>query len=65
MTKQIDFAPYTEAEIVGVGEDGSIMCNLRGEVDGVEYHDTNISFPADSEILGLTEAERAEIQNEI
>ena len=69
----IDFPPYSEAEITGVAEDGSVVCNLYGMVDkvvdgevvGVEYRDTNISFPAGSPVLGLTEEEIDELRTYI
>ena len=37
--------------------DGSILCGAYG----VEFSDTNISFPSGSEILILTEDERSEL----
>lgn len=57
MRKMIDFPPYTEAEVKGILSDGSILC----DVYGVEFSDTNISFPSDSAILTLTEDERSEL----
>lgn len=51
MRKLINFAPYNEAQIKVINEDGSVLCDLFG--DG--YNDTDICFPADSEILSLTD----------
>lgn len=60
MRKQIDFPPYTEAEIKRIEEDGSALCDLFG----AGYSDTDISFPADSPYLNLTEEEKAQIEAE-
>ena len=62
MKKTIDFPPYTEAEVVGVAEDGSVLCNLYGVEDGVEYRDQSILFPPDSVVLRLTDKERAKVK---
>ena len=61
MKKQIEFYPYSQAEITGVNDDGSVVCNLYGMIDGVEYRDGNVSFPADSPILRLTPDEIGQI----
>ena len=71
MRKQIDFPPYTEAEIKQIMEDGSLLCDLYGERlfddQGPQawiYTDTGILFPPDSEILSLTDDERRQIDAE-
>ena len=65
MRKKIEFPPYEEAEVKEIYEDGSILCDLYGEkaVDESEepywrYRDTDIVFPADSEIMSLTEEKK-------
>lgn len=71
MRKQIDFPPYTEAEVKQIMEDGSLLCDLCGERlfddQGPQawiYTDTGILFPPDSEILSLTDDERRQIDEE-
>ena len=53
MRKEIDFAPYDEAEIKGIYEDGGVLCDLYG--DG--HSDRDILFPEGSPVLTLTEQE--------
>lgn len=71
MRKKIEFPPYEEAEVKEIYEDGSILCDLYGEkaVDESEepywrYRDTDIVFPADSEIMSLTEEEKTKFFEE-
>lgn len=72
MRKKIEFPPYEEAEVKAVLEDGSILCDLYGEKAVDEsgkpywrYRDTDIVFPAGSEILDLTEEEKSELEAEL
>ena len=65
MRKKIEFPPYEEAEVKAVLEDGGVLCDLYGEKTVGEvgseiwaYMDTDIVFPADSEIMSLTEEEK-------
>lgn len=65
MRKKIEFPPYEEAEVKAVLEDGSVLCEVYGRETVGEvgsetwaYMDTDIVFPADSEIMSLTEEER-------
>lgn len=60
MRKAIDFPPYTVAEVKAVNEDESVLCDLYGD----RVSDTNIVFPAGSEILNLTEEEKAVFEAE-
>ena len=83
MRKQIDFAPYQEAEVKQILEDGSVLCDLYGgKIDPTEnlsegtaeavtggsgqwkWRDTDIVFPAGSQILSLTEQEKIELEEE-
>lgn len=53
MINLINFPPYNEAKIKSIDEDGSVLCDLFGE----NHNDTDICFPADSEIVCLTAEE--------
>ena len=71
MRKKIECPPYEEGEVKEIYEDGSILCDLYGEkaVDESEepywrYRDTDIVFPADSEIMSLTEEEKTKFFEE-
>lgn len=71
MRKKIDFPPYSEAEVIQIVKDGSVLCNLYGgkitDERGLEkwnYTDSGILFPPDSEILSLTDDERRQIEEE-
>lgn len=71
MRKKIEFPPYEEAEVKAVLEDGGVLCDLYGEKTVGEvgseiwaYMDTDIVFPADSEIMSLTEEEKTKFFEE-
>jgi len=61
MKKQIDFPPYTEAQIKEIHQDGSIVCDLFGE----GYTDTNIGFATGNPYLSLTDKEIEEFRKEL
>ena len=60
MRKNIDFPPYTEAEVKEIMEDGSILCDLYGD----QFYDYNIFFPSGSSILKLTKKEKEQFASE-